>query len=93
MAIINVILSKASRVSDHHPAVPNLIVEAERSCDEELGPNRSERSCDLFFSSQARTLVSAFLRTLPGALIDAILIELMKTRAVQLHVPLVTDPE
>lgn len=86
---IRVILSKASQATEK--PVPSLLVEATVSCDKPLPLKTSQKSCDLFFSGQAKALVSAMLRTLPGALFDQILIEMMQQRAVQLHVPLLQD--
>lgn len=88
---ITIILSRASGVSGM--VVPNLCVEARVSCDEEPPTNSTERDNALFFESQARRLVAAMMRTLPGALIDAIMAELMTRRACQLRVPLLTIQE
>jgi hypothetical protein len=87
---IRVTLSKASPVGSRE--VASLFVEAVVDINEELPNNTSESDHRLFYDSQARSLVSAMFHTLPGGLIDAILIELMQRRASIFHVPFI-DPE
>lgn len=88
---IRIILSKAAQISPYHRKVPNLSVEARVSVDEELSSG-SERDALAFYGSQARSLVQAFSRTLPGGLIDAILVALLEHRCSIFQVPYSSEP-
>jgi hypothetical protein len=80
---ITVHLNKASPISDE--PIPNLRIEATGIVTETEGENLDVVRA--FYITQARDVVEAMFSTLPGGLIDAILVEFMRRKVSVLAVP------
>jgi hypothetical protein len=85
MQPVYVILSKAAPLCGRE--APSLKVEATVDVSEELPSSRTDFDHRLFYESQARSLVQAFRKTLPGGLIDAIAVEMLRLQVSILSVP------
>lgn len=81
-------LNKATPMSS---AIPNLIIEATGMVVETEGENLDFVRAS--YITQARDLTDAMFSTLPGGLIDAILVEFMRRKVSVLAVPLRVEPK